>query len=136
MFPYFSEPLGKILTRRSVNNFLLDENYGGHSLAKGTESWCDELKMYRKFLLFESRWDVNLNFKVEHLVLRNSLAYFKEVFLLATSIVIYQKAAGVPVVLRFIEHLELDESCLTSLHCGMIFILRTVLLLRHVFTNG
>ena len=136
MLPYLSEPLGKILTRRSVNNFLLDENYGGHSLAKGSESWCDELKMYRKFLFFKSRWDVNLYFKVEHLVLRNSLAYFKKVFLLATSIVIYQKAAGVPVVLRFIEHLELDESCLTSLHCGMIFILRTVLLLRHVFTNS
>ena len=136
IFPDLSKPLGKILTRRRVNNFLLNENYGGHSLTKGTESWRDELKMYRKFLFFESRWDVNLYFKVEHLVPCNGLAYFKKVFLLATSKVIYQKAAGVPVVFRFIENLELDESCLTSLHCGMIFILRTVLLLWHVFTNS
>ena len=136
MFPYLSEPLGKILTRRRVNSFLLNKNYGGHSLAKGTESWRDELKMYRKFLFFESRRNVNLNFKVEHLILRNGLAYFKKVFLLATSKVIYQKAAGVPLVLRFIEHLELDESCLTSLYCGMVFIFRTVILLWHVLANG
>ena len=92
--------------------------------------------MYRKFLIFESRRDVNLNFKVEHLVLRNCLAYFKEVLLLTTGIVIYQEAAGIPVILSFIEHLELDESCLASLYCGVIFILRTSLLLWHVFTNS
>ena len=38
IFPDLSEPLGKILTRRRVNSFLLNKNYGGHSLAKGTEA--------------------------------------------------------------------------------------------------
>ena len=113
---------------------MLNKNNCSHSLAKGTESWCNELKMYRKLLFFESCRDVNLYFKVEHLVFSNCLAYFKKVFLLTTGIVIYQEAAGIPVVLRFIEYLELDESCLASLHCGVIFILWTVLLLWHMLT--
>ena len=90
--------------------------------------------MYRKVLFFEGWWDVNLNFKVEHLILGNCLAYFKKVFLLTTGVVIYQKAAGIPVILSFIEHFKLDESRLTSLHSCMIFIFRTILLLWHMLT--
>ena len=90
--------------------------------------------MYRKFLFFERCRDVNLYFKVEHLIFSNGLAYFKKVFLLTTGIVIYQEAAGIPVILSSIEYLELDESCLASLHCGMIFILRTIILLWHMLT--
>ena len=111
---------------------MLNKNDCSHSLAKGTESWCNELKMYRKLLFFESCRDVNLYFKVEHLVFSNCLAYFKKVFLLTTGIVIYQEAARIPVIVCVIENFELDERCLACLHCRVILILRDSILLRNV----
>ena len=62
------------------------------------------------------------------MILGHRFTDLEEVLLPTTIVVVDQEAASIPVVLRAIKHLELDEGCLTSLHCCVVLILRTVLL--------
>ena len=82
------------------------------------------------------RWDVDLNLKVEHVIARNRLADFKEVFLATTIEVIDKETARIPIVLGLVEYFELDESCLSCLHCRMILILGALLLLGYMLDVG
>ena len=82
------------------------------------------------------RWDVDLNLKVEHVIARNRLTDFKEVLLATTIEVIDKEAAWIPIVLGLVEYFELDESCLSCLHCRMILILGALLLLGYMLDVG
>lgn len=59
----------------------------------------------------------------------DTLGDLKKVFLSATVKIIDKEAARVPVILCTIEHFELNESCLTSLHSGVVLIFGAVRLL-------
>ena len=77
-------------------------------------------------------WDVDLNLQVEHVIRCDTFGDLKEILLSATVEIIDQEATRVPVVLCPVEHFELDKSCLTSLHRGVVLILRAVRLLWHM----
>ena len=79
---------------------------------------------------------MDLNFEEEHVVGLDDFPQLEEVLVEATFEVIDQVAARVPVVCCSIEYFELDECCLTSLHCGVIFVSGIVLLLGNMLNLG
>lgn len=63
------------------------------------------------------------------MVVRDRFADFKEILLSSAIVVIDQETARVPVIVRVVEHFKLDKCCLTCLHCRVILISWSVLLL-------
>ena len=108
---------------------------GGHTFTKGAEPGRHELKLNLEHLLADNCWDVDLNLKEEHVVALDGLADLKEVLLPTTVVVIDQEAPRVPLVLRTVEHLVLDEGGLACLHGRTVDILRTACLFGHVLNS-
>lgn len=63
------------------------------------------------------------------MVVRDRFADFKEILLSSAIVVIDQETARVPVIVRVVKHFKLDKCCLTCLHCRVILISWSVLLL-------
>ena len=70
------------------------------------------------------------------MILGHGFTDLEEILLAATIVIVDEEAARIPVILRTIEHFELDKGCLAGLHCGVILILRTVLLLGDVLDDS
>ena len=120
----------------SSNSILNDVNFGDHALSKRAEPRRDELELDLEDLLLHNGRDEDLDLQVEHVVARNRLANLKEIFLATAIVVIDEETAGVPIVLRVVEHLELDESRLACLHSCMVLISLDSFLLWHMLYEG
>lgn len=77
-------------------------------------------------------WDVDLYLQVEHVIPCHGLADLEEILLSAAIEIINEEAARVPIIVRVIEYLELDEGRLASLYCSAVLVFGTTFLVRYV----
>lgn len=103
-----------------------------HWLTEWSHPRSNELELNVQKLLACNRRNVDLNLQEEHNILGDALGDFEEVFLLPLLEVIDEEAARVPIIVRPIEHLELDVGGLTGLHLCMELVLGARCLLGDV----
>jgi len=75
----------------------------------------------------------DLDLEVEHVVVCDRFADFKEILLPSPVVVIDQETARVPVVVRVVEHFKLDECRLAGLNRRVILVPWSVFLFWNVF---
>ena len=115
-----------------MHGILNDIDLRCHSFSEWSEPRCDELELHFKELLLYNGRNVDLDFKVEHVVRGYTLGDLEEILLPASIKIIDEEATRVPIIFRSVEDFELYEGRLACLYRRVILVFWAIVLFWHV----